>query len=83
MQKLAGVVILYNPSDDVYYNIMTYYPYLDKLYVLDNSEKINRRLIDKLEKLSKVLYICHKKMKVWLIHLMRPCNWRKINIPGS
>lgn len=59
MQKLAGVVILYNPPEDVFDNIMTYYPYLDFLYILDNSEKINNQLIAKIRELHKAQYICH------------------------
>lgn len=38
---------------------MTYYPHLDVVYVLDNSEKINQELINRLKKLSKVKYISH------------------------
>lgn len=35
--KLAGVVVLYNPSKDVKDNINSYLEFLDKLYVIDNS----------------------------------------------
>ena len=37
--KLAGVVVLYQPSDDVNQNIHTYLPCLDRLYVIDNSSE--------------------------------------------
>lgn len=63
MKKLAGVVILYNPPEEVYDNIMTYYPYLDWLFVLDNSEKINEDLVCKIKQLSNVKYICHGENK--------------------
>lgn len=36
--KIAGVVILYNPDSGLTERIDTYLQYLDKLYILDNSE---------------------------------------------
>ena len=36
--KIAGVVVLYNPDDEVLKNINSYINLLDKLYVVDNSE---------------------------------------------
>lgn len=53
--KLAGVVVLYNPEDDVKDNIKTYIEKVDKLYVVDNS--INSNNIDKLPKSKKIKYI--------------------------
>lgn len=35
--KISGVVVLYNPDDNVMDNIKTYIGKLDKLYVVDNS----------------------------------------------
>lgn len=35
---VAGAVILYNPEDDVLQNIYSYLPFIDKLYVIDNTE---------------------------------------------
>lgn len=35
---IAGVVILYHPDESVIGNIQTYLPYIDKLYVADNTE---------------------------------------------
>jgi rhamnosyltransferase len=37
--KVACVVILYYPNQEVYTNILTYYHKVDKLYVFDNSEQ--------------------------------------------
>lgn len=39
--KLAGVTVLYNPDEKVIDNISSYIGELDKLYVVDNSEKDN------------------------------------------
>ena len=52
MIKLPGIVVLYNPTMDDLININSYIDYLDKLYVVDNSE---RRLEKELPK--KVEYI--------------------------
>ena len=36
--RCAGIVILFNPEDDIIRNIMSYVYCLDKLYIVDNSE---------------------------------------------
>ena len=54
---IAGVVTLYNPNDDVYENIMTYIHALDILYVMDNSEHINKDVVRKINCLPNVEYI--------------------------
>lgn len=36
-RKIAGCVVLYNPDANVYQNILSYLPFLDKLYIVDNS----------------------------------------------
>ena len=53
--KIAGVVVWYNPTKDDMNNINTYLPYLDKLYIIDNSKKEN-----KIDKDSKIIYIKNK-----------------------
>lgn len=46
--KLAGVVVLYNPDDEVKSNIASYIDSLDVLYVIDNSSNNNsKRFKDK------------------------------------
>lgn len=56
-RDLAGVVILYNPLDDVWDNIQSYIDYLGVLYVVDNSEKFNETLVEKLKHHDNVCYI--------------------------
>jgi rhamnosyltransferase len=51
--KIAGVVILYHPSEDVVSNIKTYYDWLDKIYVFDNT-KGDSYVKGTLEGLSKI-----------------------------
>ena len=59
MIKLAACVVLYNPDDTIFENILTYGNYVDKLIVVDNSLKKNNFLIDKLNEIfeSKLVYI--------------------------
>lgn len=55
--KLAGCVILYNPDNGVYSNILTYIDEVSVLFIVDNSEVYNTELIDKLLRLPKIVYI--------------------------
>ena len=59
MIKLAACVVLYNPDDTIFENILTYGNYVDKLIVIDNSLKKNNLLIDRLNEVfeSKLIYI--------------------------
>src|SRR5215213_7036452 len=53
--KVAAVVILYHPQESTLFNIKTYYDYVDKIFVFDNSE--TKSLIqDNLLKLPKVVF---------------------------
>ncbi len=42
MGKIFGVVILYNPAEDVISNIAGYLPFLDELMIIDNSEPTSK-----------------------------------------
>jgi rhamnosyltransferase len=44
--KIAGVVVLFNPTNEVVTNIHSYINSLDKLYVVDNSETISDPIIN-------------------------------------
>ena len=37
--EVCGVVVLYNPNNNVLDNIVTYATFLDRLYIIDNSDK--------------------------------------------
>lgn len=58
MNKVAGVVILYNPDDCVIDNIKSYLNKIDKLYIFDNG---NGKYIYNQIKDSKVVYITESK----------------------
>jgi len=58
MIKIYGVVLLYNPEETIIDNIMSYINYVEKLYIVDNSEKKNAKLINAIQSLSpKCIYI--------------------------
>lgn len=55
---ICGVTVLYNPDKEVLENIKSYLKGLDKLYLIDNSEKENEELRNKfIEFSSKIEYI--------------------------
>lgn len=57
MPNIAAVIILYNPEFSVLTNIESYINQIDKLFVVDNSDKNNDLLIQKLQMLNNVEYI--------------------------
>ena len=55
---IAGTVILYHPESEVIENINSYLPYIDKLYVADNTEN----------KLSKIAEELNNNDKIQILH---------------
>jgi len=55
--RVAGVVVLYNPYLNIFDNIKTYINQVDKLFVIDNSDKINNFLVEKIQLKNKAEYI--------------------------
>ncbi len=56
--KVEGVVVLYNPEINILNNIKSYINKIEKLYIVDNSENINEKLIDRIKQISdKCIYI--------------------------
>ncbi|MDQ2752694.1 MAG: glycosyltransferase [Bacteroidota bacterium] len=51
---VAGVVILYHPDDDVIQNIQSYLPYVQKLYVADNTEETMSAVASQLKEQNKI-----------------------------
>jgi rhamnosyltransferase len=55
---LAGCVVLYNPDISIIKNIGSYVHFLNVLYVIDNSENVDKELLDDLCSLSSnIVYI--------------------------
>ena len=53
--KYDGVVVLFKPDNNLNKNIDSYLPYLDKLFVVDNTPNVD--LSDKFKKNKKIKYI--------------------------
>lgn len=59
--KIAGVVVLYNPDEQVKKNILTYIDYVDKLFIVDNSDNDNKKKFCNINK--KIVYTAFKENK--------------------
>lgn len=59
--KIAGTVILYHPPDNFISNINSYIQFIEVLYVLDNSEKTNPSVAQKLAEIPKVVYLANQQ----------------------
>lgn len=59
--KIAGVVVLYKPSDFIKNSIASYIDKLDILYVVDNSEISNTGLVNEIKCLKKIEYISNNR----------------------
>lgn len=57
MEKVSGVVILYNPDRSVFENINSYLHEVDILYAVDNSEIKKQEIVNKLMQNPKIKYI--------------------------
>ena len=56
-KKIAACVVLYNPSLQVISNIQSYYPHVDCLIAVDNSERQNGAITEALQhNLNNVIY---------------------------
>lgn len=56
MIRIAGLVVLYNPQNDVWGNINSYLSDIEVLFVVDNSENYNLPLIENLKRNDKIIY---------------------------
>jgi rhamnosyltransferase len=56
MSRIAGIVVLYNPSSEVLDNINSYLRQVDILYAVDNSENQDQIIVGNIRKLKNVVY---------------------------
>ncbi|MGA3288386.1 MAG: glycosyltransferase family 2 protein [Bacteroidota bacterium] len=56
MIRIAGVVVLYNPPENVLENIHSYQEQVETLFVVDNSERQNKVLVNQIQSLGNVVY---------------------------
>lgn len=55
---INGVVVLYNPGEEVIENIKSYQSFCRKLFVMDNSTYVNQKVVSILKEFSNVVYVC-------------------------
>ncbi|QKZ11936.1 glycosyltransferase [Spirosoma sp. KUDC1026] len=55
--SIAASVVLYNSDESVIDNVSTYIDQVDKLYIIDNSESINSKLVECLNVNQKIEYV--------------------------
>lgn len=55
--KICGVVILYNPTIDIYNNMVSYYDQVDIIIAVDNSDIVNKELVERIKSLDNIVYI--------------------------
>lgn len=94
--KVAGVVVLYNPTNDDIGNIKTYIDDVDILYVMDNSIKENKERLPKNKKikyifnnnnlgisepLNRAAEMARKSNYNWLLTMDQDTKFRKGIIP--
>lgn len=56
MIRIAGVVVLYNPLENVLGNIRSYQEQVGILFVIDNSERQNKTLVNQIQSLENIVY---------------------------
>ncbi|MEO8821663.1 MAG: glycosyltransferase [Ginsengibacter sp.] len=72
--KIAGIVILYYPDENVIENISSYLNSLDTIYIVDNSETPSKLIVDKLKSFSNVIYLHDAENKGIAIRLNQISN---------
>ncbi|MEJ7679537.1 MAG: glycosyltransferase [Segetibacter sp.] len=72
--KIASVVILYNPVDEVIKNILSYIDYVEKVYVIDNTEKTNIEIENSISSFPKAIFISDGENKGIANRLNQACK---------
>ena len=55
--KIDAVVVFYNPTIEMIDNIKKYYPFIDHLFVIDNSSATNEEVVKAVKELDKATYL--------------------------
>lgn len=56
-RSLACTVVLFNPADSTFEVISSYLDQVDRIYVIDNSERYNLSLLARLKEIDKIVYV--------------------------
>lgn len=59
--KVMGIVVLYQPDQNVIKNIFTYLDQVGQLLVIDNSDIVDSKIIDKIKSLNNINFISYGK----------------------
>lgn len=76
--KLACVVVFYNETKDEVENLIRYLEFVDKLYVFDNSEKINDDYVSLIHNMDKTEYISFNS-NMGIAYALKYCTDKAIN----
>lgn len=77
MRKYAGVVVLYQPKDNVWENIQSYLEEIELLYVMDNSVEWNAPVVEQVKQSEKCRYISMQGNKGLAVALNKGCQLAK------
>lgn len=77
MGKYAGVVVLYQPKNNVWNNIQSYLKEIDLLYVMDNSFEVNTILKEKIKASEKCQYVSMHGNQGLAVALNEGCRMAK------
>ena len=55
--KVAGIVVLYEPTREVLRNIQSYIMQVKQLFIVDNSENADSQIVEKIKKINNAEYI--------------------------
>lgn len=58
--RIAGVTILFNPGIEIMQNILSYLDQVERLYIIDNSDEINKNVINNLKSFCQIIEIPNK-----------------------
>lgn len=72
--KICSMVVLYESKEKEIANILCYYDYVDKVYILDNSTKSNESVVDGI--LSKKYGQIEKKWNIFIFKKILDCARR-------
>ena len=72
--KICSMVVLYESKEKEIANILCYYDYVDKVYILDNSTKSNESVVDGI--LSKNMGRLKKKWNIFIFKKILDCARR-------
>lgn len=53
---IAGIIVLYNPTEEVFENIQSYINDIDALYILDNTDTPTPNILEGLRNIEKAKY---------------------------